>query len=165
MSLGTRFSILIVEDDAIIATDLCRELQDYGFRVVGIASSYDEAIDLAVADPPKVACVDIRIKGSKDGIVLARTLREQGIRVVMITGNPDLLDSRDGSSCGRQAVPPAKRAGGEFARRSARMRSRCASWFAELRRLPVNRASAGAATTTAGDAAGPSPPWSRSRAP
>ena len=91
MSLGTRFSILIVEDDAIIATDLCRELQDYGFRVVGVASSYDEAIDLAVADPPKVACVDIRIKGSKDGIVLARTLREQGIRVVMITGNPDLL--------------------------------------------------------------------------
>lgn len=91
MSLGTRFSILIVEDDPIIAADLCRELQDYGFGVVGVASSYDEAIDLAVADPPNVACVDIRIKGSKDGIVLARALREQGIRVVMITGNPDLL--------------------------------------------------------------------------
>jgi two-component system, response regulator PdtaR len=91
MALSTRFSILIVEDDAFIATDLCRELQDYGFRVVGVASTYDEAIQLAVADPPKVACVDIRIKGNKDGIVLARTLRERGIRVVMITGNPDLL--------------------------------------------------------------------------
>jgi DNA-binding response OmpR family regulator len=91
MTLGTRFSILIVEDDAFIATDLCRELQDYGFRVVGVASSYEEAIELAVADPPKVACVDIRIKGNKDGIVLARALRAQGIRVVMITGNPDLL--------------------------------------------------------------------------
>ena len=91
MSHGTRFSILIVEDDAFIATDLCRELQDYGFRVVGVASSYEEAIGLAVADPPKVACVDIRIKGNKDGIVLARALRAQGIRVVMITGNPDLL--------------------------------------------------------------------------
>jgi DNA-binding response OmpR family regulator len=91
MSSNTRFSILIVEDDALIATDLCRELQDYGFRVVGVASSYDEAISLATADPPKVACVDIRIKGSKDGIVLARALREQGVRVVMITGNPDLL--------------------------------------------------------------------------
>jgi DNA-binding response OmpR family regulator len=91
MSLSTRFSILIVEDDAIIATDLCRELQEYGFRVVGVASSYEEAIGLAVADPPKVACVDIRIKGNKDGIVLARVLREQGVRVVMITGNPDLL--------------------------------------------------------------------------
>jgi DNA-binding response OmpR family regulator len=91
MSLNTRFSILIVEDDAIIATDLCRELQEYGFRVVGVASSYEEAIGLAVADPPKVACVDIRIKGNKDGIVLARALRQQGVRVVMITGNPDLL--------------------------------------------------------------------------
>jgi DNA-binding response OmpR family regulator len=91
MSLETRFSILIVEDDAVIATDLCRELQDYGFRVVGVAGSYEEAVDLAVTDPPKVACVDIRIKGNKDGIVLARTLREQGVRVVMITGNPDLL--------------------------------------------------------------------------
>lgn len=91
MSSNTRFSILIVEDDALIATDLCRELQDYGFRVVGVASSYDEAIGLATADPPKVACVDIRIKGSKDGIVLARALSEQGVRVVMITGNPDLL--------------------------------------------------------------------------
>jgi DNA-binding response OmpR family regulator len=59
--------------------------------VVGVASSYEEAIELAVVDPPKVACVDIRIKGNKDGIVLARTLRAQGIRVVMITGNPDLL--------------------------------------------------------------------------
>lgn len=91
MSLGTRFSILIVEDDAIIATDLCRELQEYGFRVVGVASNYEDAIDLAVADPPKVACVDIRIKGNRDGIVLARALRKQGVRVVMITGNPDLL--------------------------------------------------------------------------
>jgi DNA-binding response OmpR family regulator len=91
MSSNTRFSILIVEDDALIATDLCRELQDYGFRVVGVASNYDDAIKLATSDPPKVACVDIRIKGSKDGIVLARALSEQGVRVVMITGNPDLL--------------------------------------------------------------------------
>lgn len=91
MSSSTRFSILIVEDDALIATDLCRELQDYGFRVVGVASSYDDAVCLATTDPPQVACVDIRIKGNKDGIVLARALREQGIRIVMITGNPDLL--------------------------------------------------------------------------
>jgi DNA-binding response OmpR family regulator len=91
MSSTTRFSILIVEDDALIATDLCRELQEYGFRVVGVASNYDDAIRLATADPPEVACVDIRIKGNKDGIVLARALSEQGVRVVMITGNPDLL--------------------------------------------------------------------------
>ncbi len=91
MPSNARLSILIVEDDALIATDLCRELQDYGFRVVGVANSYDEAISLATADPPTVACIDIRIEGSKDGIVLARALREQGVRVVMITGNPDLL--------------------------------------------------------------------------
>lgn len=88
---STRPSILIVEDDAMIAADLSRGLQESGLHVAGLASTYDEAVALAKNEAPQIACVDIRIKGGKDGIALARTLREMGVRVVMITANPDLL--------------------------------------------------------------------------
>lgn len=86
-----RLSILIVEDDALIAMDLRRELEASAIDVVGIADNYDQAIKLAEAETPDIACVDIRIKGRADGITVARRLRDMGLHVVMMTANPDLL--------------------------------------------------------------------------
>lgn len=70
-------SILIVEDEALIASYIEEVLAESGFRVAGIAASGTEALSLAAAEQPSLALVDIRLTGSIDGIDLARRLRER----------------------------------------------------------------------------------------
>jgi ActR/RegA family two-component response regulator len=88
-----RPSILIVEDDYLVAGHLRDELEINRYTVVGVAGSYDDAVALAERFNPQIACVDIRIEGDRNGLELARALKDRGTRVVMMTGNPDMLTS------------------------------------------------------------------------
>lgn len=72
-----RVSILIVEDEALIASYIEEVLGESGFRVAGIAASGPEALSLAAASRPSLALVDIRLTGPIDGIQLACELRRQ----------------------------------------------------------------------------------------
>jgi two-component system, response regulator PdtaR len=90
---ASRPSVLIVEDEDLVATHLRDELEINRYMVVGVAGAYDHAIALAERFKPQIACVDIRIAGHRDGLELARALKDRGIRVVMMTGNPDMLTS------------------------------------------------------------------------
>lgn len=69
-------SILIVEDEALIASYIEEVLGESGFRVAGIAGSGEEALSLAAETRPTLALVDIRLTGPVDGIELACRLRE-----------------------------------------------------------------------------------------
>jgi DNA-binding NarL/FixJ family response regulator len=87
--------IIIVEDDFLIAMEAKGALIDAGLDVVGIASSATEAIELAGKDPRPMLCVmDIRLKGTRDGIDTALELfKAYGIRSVFATAH-DGLDVR-----------------------------------------------------------------------
>lgn len=79
-------SILIVEDEVIVAIELREKLRALGWRVSGLATSGEEALALAAADPPNLVLMDISIKGGMDGIEAARRLQSFGrIPVVFIT--------------------------------------------------------------------------------
>ena len=74
---GKPASVLIVEDETLIASYIDAVLAISGFRVVGIAGSGPEALVLAAETRPALALVDIRLTGPLDGIELACLLRNR----------------------------------------------------------------------------------------
>jgi CheY-like chemotaxis protein len=79
-------SILIVEDERIVAADLQAMLIDMGYDAYAIASSGAEAIAHATARAPDLALMDINIKGPMDGVETAALLRERsGTAIVFLT--------------------------------------------------------------------------------
>lgn len=83
-------SVLIVEDELIIANDLQDILESNNYHVIGIAKSYDLAINKLSAKQPDIVLLDIQIDGSKDGIDLANTIQnEYEIPFVFISSHTD----------------------------------------------------------------------------
>jgi len=83
-------SILIVEDEALIASYIEEVLGGSGFRVAGIAASGPEALSLAAENHPSLALVDIRLTGPIDGIELACLLRQRfGLPAIFLSGLAD----------------------------------------------------------------------------
>lgn len=87
---GTNARILVVEDEALVAENLRRCLNDLGYSVAGIADTAAEALGLAREHKPDLVLSDIQIRGREDGTSAARTLsRELDIPVVFLTAHAD----------------------------------------------------------------------------
>src|SRR5580698_3137083 len=85
-----RPSILIVEDELILAKDLQRTLIDLGYDAFAIASSAEAAVKCAYERRPDLVMMDIRIKGPYDGIETARILKRQfSTAIVYLTAHAD----------------------------------------------------------------------------
>ena len=83
-------SILIVEDEALIASYIEEVLGESGFLVAGIAASGPEALSLAAENHPSLALVDIRLTGPLDGIELACLLRQRyDLPAIFLSGLAD----------------------------------------------------------------------------
>jgi CheY-like chemotaxis protein len=88
-------SILIVEDEALIASYIQEVLEESGFAIAGVASSGPEAISLVSAAAPDLALVDIKLAGPMDGIEVAQVLRTKfNIRSIFLSGvaDPDTME-------------------------------------------------------------------------
>ena len=89
-SNGTNATIFIVEDEALIATDLESRLKALGYTVCGSAISAEEAWPLIEQHRPDLVMLDIALSGAMDGIEAAELIRAKwGIPVVFITAFPD----------------------------------------------------------------------------
>jgi DNA-binding NarL/FixJ family response regulator len=85
-----RPTILIVEDDFLIAMEAESALFAAGFQISGIAATAEEAISLARAHKPAIAIMDIRLAGRRDGVDAAGDpYREIGVRCVFATAHDD----------------------------------------------------------------------------
>lgn len=83
-------SVLIVEDEALVASYIEEVLGESGFGIAGIAASGPEALALAAEQSPALALVDIRLTGPLDGIELACLLREKfSVPAIFLTGMVD----------------------------------------------------------------------------
>jgi len=86
----TKASILVVEDEHIVAKDIAARLQRRGYLVVGIASTAQEAIEGTGAHRPDLVLMDIMLKGDVDGIAAADQIRDlYDIPVVYLTAFAD----------------------------------------------------------------------------
>ena len=96
---------LIVEDEIVIAMDLEAQMKKLGFDVCGLTSNAREALSLAMEEPPDLAIMDVYLQGARDGIEVARQIRDLfATRVIFITAYSDdegLMDRI------RQQVPEA----------------------------------------------------------
>jgi DNA-directed RNA polymerase specialized sigma24 family protein len=86
-------SVLIIEDEAIIAMDIENIVADMGHRVTGIARTRDEAVALGRADAPDLILADIQLADNSSGIdAVNDLLAELGHRpVIFITAFPERL--------------------------------------------------------------------------
>jgi len=90
MPLTSAYSILIVEDERIVAKDLQYMLGTLGYDPYAIAASSDDALARVAERCPDLALMDIRIKGDRDGIDTAELLRRQfSVPVVYLTAHAD----------------------------------------------------------------------------
>ncbi len=65
------FSVLIVEDQLVIAEDIRQAVEGMGHQVCGIAISYEEGVGLVQRHQPDLVILDIKLQGKKSGIDLA----------------------------------------------------------------------------------------------
>jgi len=90
LAMGNSARIVVVEDEAIIATDLEQSLRRLGHAPVGIAASGPQALRLVDTELPDLVLMDIRLKGQMDGVEAARLIREaHAIPVVYLTSHSD----------------------------------------------------------------------------
>jgi PAS domain S-box-containing protein len=83
-------SILIVEDEAIIAEDLANRLRRLGYTVAGTTDRGEEALAMTQERRPSLVLMDIRLAGDMDGIEAAERLRAQcDAPVVYLTASSD----------------------------------------------------------------------------
>lgn len=79
--------VFVVEDEALLAMELCDILEDLGHEVVGPAPSVDKALALlgTVAPPPDVAIIDANLAGETSAPVMNR-LRSCDVPVIVASG-------------------------------------------------------------------------------
>ncbi len=82
--------VLIVEDEKIIALDLQRRLEKFGYVVVALASTAEEAVEAAVEYKPDIVLMDIMLSGERDGVDAAIEIKEtHPMPVVFLTAYAD----------------------------------------------------------------------------
>jgi len=82
--------VLIIEDEFLIALDLEETTFKLGFDVCALAPSAGKARLLAMSDQPDVALVDVCLEGGREGIEIARWLREvREVPIVFVTAQSD----------------------------------------------------------------------------
>jgi DNA-binding response OmpR family regulator len=95
--------ILIIEDEAIISFGYRLQLEQMGFEVTGSAASSMEAEELMRAEHPDAIMMDVYLKGDKNGLQLAREIRENDpLPIIFLTASnkPEIIDGiRDLKGC------------------------------------------------------------------
>lgn len=82
--------ILIVEDEAITAMDLCTTLQQLGYEVVASVTSGEQAIEAAEKFEPELILMDIVLQGKIDGTQAAAYIcSHQNIPIIFLTAFND----------------------------------------------------------------------------
>jgi DNA-directed RNA polymerase specialized sigma24 family protein len=85
-------SVLIIEDEPIIALDLEALVKDLGHDVAGVAATRSEAIALAQASRPGLVLADVRLADGSSGIdAVADILVSFDVPVIFITAYPERL--------------------------------------------------------------------------
>jgi AmiR/NasT family two-component response regulator len=67
-------SLIIVEDEAVLAMDLSEQLQSRGFEVRAVIGDSENVAEAVRTHAPSAVLMDIKIRGEADGITLAEEL-------------------------------------------------------------------------------------------
>ena len=83
-------SILVVEDESIVAMDLQHRLVQLGYQIAGVASTGADAIEKASRTKPSLVLMDIMLNGGMDGVEAADRIRAKiDVPVIFLTAYSD----------------------------------------------------------------------------
>jgi PAS domain S-box-containing protein len=83
-------SIFVVEDEGIVALDIKRHLENYGYDVPGLFASGEEVVAAVKQQIPDLILMDISLQGSMDGLEAASIIRESyHVPVILLTAYAD----------------------------------------------------------------------------
>ena len=84
--------VLIIEDEPIIAMDIEELVQSCGHRVVGVAATEQDAVEIATREKPGLILADINLGAGGDGTnAVSRILATHRIPVIFVTAYPERL--------------------------------------------------------------------------
>jgi len=85
-------SVLIIEDEPVIALDVAESVKSLGHTVTGVANRASQAIAMAKATPPGLVLADIQLKDGSTGVTAVREiLKSIEVPVVFVTAFPERL--------------------------------------------------------------------------
>jgi CheY-like chemotaxis protein/DNA-directed RNA polymerase specialized sigma24 family protein len=83
-------SVLIIEDEALIARELSRIVSAIGLPVVGMAKDKREALRIAGVSQPQIILADYQLRNGETGVDVVRCIREQHeAEVIYIPAHPE----------------------------------------------------------------------------
>lgn len=83
-------TVLICEDDAVLAADLMMSVEEVGHRVVGVYTTAHDALKAAEAQVPDVAFIDLELADGLTGSGIAHALQSMGVKVIVLSGHPNV---------------------------------------------------------------------------
>ena len=89
--MNSKYKILIVEDEILVATDIQESLESLGYAVVGIADTGLKAIKAVANELPDLILMDINLKGEMTGIEAAKLIsKDNDVPIIYLTANADI---------------------------------------------------------------------------
>jgi DNA-binding response OmpR family regulator len=83
-------SVLIVEDETIVAFDIESIVESFGYRVTNSVINYEQALKSIEMDTPNIIFMDINLKNSKNGIETAKEIQKiKEIPIIYLTAFSD----------------------------------------------------------------------------
>ncbi|WP_242122946.1 response regulator [Sphingobium sp. Sx8-8] len=79
-------SVLVVEDEPLVAFDNEHVLEVAGYRVAATVDDYDHAISVIEEESVDLVIADVTLHGDKTGIDLARHAAGRGVAVLFVSG-------------------------------------------------------------------------------
>ena len=97
MEVSLAGSVLVIEDEAIIALDIVDIVRGIGHRVTGTARTHAEAVALASDDRPDLILADIQLADKSSGIEAVNEILAQfpDTPVIFVTAFPERLLTGD----------------------------------------------------------------------
>ena len=109
--VSSKSSILIVEDELLIAKNTARKLENFGYSVFGIVSTGQAAINFVKERKPDLILMDIAIKGEIDGIETASRIKDiLDVPIIFLTAyaSEDTLERASKTGCYGYLIKPYK---------------------------------------------------------
>jgi DNA-binding response OmpR family regulator len=80
--------ILVIEDEPLTAFDNEVMLKDAGYDVVATHDDFEEAVVALDREKVDLILSDVRLRGKKTGIHLAKEAQKRGVPLLFVTGQP-----------------------------------------------------------------------------
>ncbi len=96
VEIQTAAKVLIIEDEPIIAADIKRIVTGMGHKVVGVADTHKEAVEMAADTSPALILADIQLADGSSGVeAVDEIMTQMRVPVVFITAYPERLLTGD----------------------------------------------------------------------